>query len=264
VVAGRDIAAGDALTDDDVTVSQIAADSAPAEGFSDTSALDGRVAAAPIVKGQAILEPLLAPKGSGSGLQAAIPQGMRALTIDVNEISGVAGYITPGSRVDILQPFRDLTNQPIERFIVQNVPVTAVGVKGSLTADQNTAHSVTLLVTPRQAALIDLATANGRPRLVLRNTLDKESPLVPTITLTELTGGSVGPLTVVPQPPVEVVAPIHTGIDPFAPTTRPAPVVDAEWRMRVITAGESGEVDVHLPKLDNPVTHTDTNDVNNP
>jgi pilus assembly protein CpaB len=259
VLADRDVAAGEQLDADAVAMSEIVADSAPKATFSDTNDVVGRVAIAPMVRGQAIVESLLAPKGSAAGLQAIIPPGMRAVTLDVNEVSGVAGYITPGCRVDILQTVRseDPNSQLSSRCLVQNVQVTAVGVHQTAgqVATDGLPHSVTLLVTPRQAELIELASSSGRPRLVLRSERDNQMPDVRPVTLTDLTGGSA-PRSVTPTP-VAVR-------DPFA-TTRPT-VEASEWPVRMITGGESSLVNLSIqPAVAPPsVTGNDVRSTNGP
>jgi len=162
IIAAHDVSAGSMLADDDLDTTKLAVDSAPAGAFTDSTAVVGRVSAVSLAKGQTIVDSWLAPKGTAAGLQAVIPSGMRAFTIDVNEISGVAGYITPGCRVDIVQTLHDATtNQPVARCVAQNVEVTAVGTRQAAGA-LDIPHSVTLLVTPLQAETIELASSNGR------------------------------------------------------------------------------------------------------
>src|SRR5690349_15221204 len=102
VVATRDIAPGEAVFAAGLALGKVAADSIPTGSFSAVADLKDRVAATSIVKGQPVLESLLAPAGAGAGMQALIPTGMRAITIQVNEFSGVAGLLTPGCKVDII------------------------------------------------------------------------------------------------------------------------------------------------------------------
>src|SRR5207253_2663044 len=99
VVAKSDIQPGKELSGADLTTAEMEADRVPAGAFRDPSALSGRVCESLMVKNQPVLEQMLAPIGSGSGLQALVPAGMRAITMEVNEFSGVAGLIAPGCRV---------------------------------------------------------------------------------------------------------------------------------------------------------------------
>lgn len=245
VVAARDLAAGQEISDSDVTDSPLSGSQPLQDSFSDSSMVVGRVVAIPMLAGQAVLENSLAPRGSGSGLQAVIPAGMRALTIDVNEVSGVAGYVMPGSRVDIVQTLHDdATNQPVARCIAEDLQVTAVGTRDASWGEK--ASCVTLLVTPRQAETIELASTNGRPRLVLRGWRDSTKADPGVIGMSELTGGWAKP-----------IEPADRKIDPFStslPSTQPAPAdnpTDAfdrnQWPVRVITAGEESVVHVQQP-----------------
>ncbi len=180
VVAKADIAPGHEINADDLTEGQVSPDAVASGSFNNVQALVGRVASTHMVKGQPILEAQLAPQGAGAGLQALVPDGMRAITIEVNEFSGVAGLLTPGCHVDVLATIQS-ENKQVTRAIVQDVKVTAVGQH--LTAQQpdnqdpnqppQISRSVTVLVTLDQAEAIELATATGRPRLVLRSARDQ-------------------------------------------------------------------------------------------
>src|SRR5690606_33654717 len=116
-----------------------------------------------------------------AGLQALIPEGMRAITIEVNEFSGLAGMIRPGAIVDVMSTLQGSGEDAMARTIVQGVRVTAVGQRVSALEEQDEeagpARSVTLLVTPEQAEKIELAAVTSRPRLVLRSPADTEPTL---------------------------------------------------------------------------------------
>jgi len=102
VVAKRDIAPGHTLEAADLTIAAFPPDSVPRGSFREESQLPGRVAALQVVQGQPLLDSFLAMQGSGAGAQAIVPPGMRAVTIEVNETSGVAGLLVPGCRVDVV------------------------------------------------------------------------------------------------------------------------------------------------------------------
>jgi pilus assembly protein CpaB len=174
VVVKQNLQAGQEITNDDVTVGELAVESATGPVFHDPSEVIGRVATIPLITGQAVLETLLAPKGSGSGLQAIIPAGMRAVTLETDEFSSVAGYLSPGCHVDILHTMHDeATGQQVTRTILQNLLITAIGMKSAGADGQpQQARSATLLVTPHEAEIIALATNGGRPRMILRNSRD--------------------------------------------------------------------------------------------
>ncbi len=224
VVAKRAIAPGEALTAKDLDLREIAGSAAPEGAQTEPSALIGRTAAAQVLEGQPIVESLLAAGGSASGLQALVPAGMRAMTIEVNEFSAVGGMVTPGARVDVLSTMLDArNNESMSRTIAQNVLVKAVGqMTGQhekTDVEAKPVRSVTLLVTSKQAESIQLSTVAGRPWLVLRGQSDNAiAPSVGT-TLTDLRGTtSPGNLFGGFQPAQVAVAPKTTTSDP---TTRP-------------------------------------------
>jgi len=163
--------------------------------------------------------------------------------------------------VDILTSIGAVNSGPndqVTRAIVKNIQVLAVGQR-ALSADQppQAVRSITLLVTPRQAEQIALASVVGsRPRMILRNDKDQDMSESQGVTLTDLRGGSSqhGPqLAIAPTTqPVPTVPVVYDQHDPFGgPTTQPTASVDqnpAEWTVRVFTGGESSLVSVKLPK----------------
>src|SRR5207245_7714987 len=128
VVAKRDIAPGHTLEANDVVSAAFPPESVPKGSFRQESELAGRVAVVQVIQGQPILDIFLAMTGSGAGAQSIVPPGMRAVTIEVNETSGVAGLLVPGCRVDVVSTLNDQqTKVSVARTIVQNVKVLAVG-----------------------------------------------------------------------------------------------------------------------------------------
>ncbi|MGB7157935.1 MAG: Flp pilus assembly protein CpaB, partial [Tepidisphaeraceae bacterium] len=197
VVAKRPIAPGEALAAEDLEIRPIAADAPPEGAYTSPSDLVGRTAQAQLVKGQPVTESMLAPQGTASGLQALVPPGMRAMTVEVNEFSGVGGMVTPGSRVDVISIMQDPhLAESMSRTIVQNVLVKAVGQSTSTDTEKKDAieivKSVTLIVTPRQAEAIQLSTLSGRPWLILRGNGDSTVAALGGTTLTELRGAEAG------------------------------------------------------------------------
>jgi pilus assembly protein CpaB len=232
VTAARDIEPGQKLGAEMLTTGKVASASVPAGAFQSTVDVADRVVLTRLVKDQPILESMLAPQGTAAGVQALIPPGMRAITVEVNEFSGLAGLITPGCRVDVVTVVRPDEQSKIEvaRTIIQNVEVRAVGRQISAAdpspaagqdAPQQVPNNVTLLVTPEQAEAMRLAGAGGQPWLVLRNGRDA-APV-------ESEGTSVADLRGLRKPPVA------------DPVPRPEPVVPAEV---VPTAIEEDDDDV--------------------
>lgn len=192
VVAKTDLEPGQLIEAADVMLAEMPTSSLSPSMFRDTKALVGRAVISPVVKGQAMFEQLLAPPGSEGGLSSLVPDGMRAVSVDVNESSAVAGLLTPGSRVDVIATLRPDQRGQIARTIVENVKVQAVNRRLSKTErpDEKAASvkTVTLIVAPKDAEAIELASNTGRLRLVLRGTSDMAPTQSPGVTFAELTG----------------------------------------------------------------------------
>ena len=227
VVAKRDIAPGHTLEASDLATAAFPPDSIPRGSFRQDKELTGRVALIQVIQGQPVLDSFLAMVGSGSGAQAVVPPGMRAVTLEVNEFSGVAGLLVPGCRVDVVSTLPDQqTKISIARTIVQNVKVLAVGQRltvnnmgakneSAMSAEAAVARSVTLLVKPREAEAIELASSSGRTRLVLRGSFDEGVRNGDGVSVAELLGS---------RPPVVVqqVQPVFVERTPTTqPTTKP-------------------------------------------
>src|SRR5262249_39189300 len=132
-----------------------------------------------------IIESRLAPKGAGGGLAAMIPKGMRAVAIHVNEVVGVAGFVVPGMRVDVLisgnKPGGDNSAGTLTRTLLQNLEVLSAGqdCRKGTEGKPIQVPVVNLLVTPEQAEQLSLASAQTTIQLVLRNPLDHEVARTP-------------------------------------------------------------------------------------
>jgi pilus assembly protein CpaB len=192
VVAKVNIPPGTELNESDVTTVKMEADVDSQAIFKNPEDVVKRVAAQPLYKGQPIINSLLAPKGTGGGLQALVPEGMRAITIEVNEFLGVGGFLTPGSRVDVISSMPgEKGGEMVARMIVQNIRVTAIGSHLAMSNEENKdpLRSVTLIATPKEAQAIELACATGRPRLVLRSSGDqKVDAAIAGVSVSELRG----------------------------------------------------------------------------
>jgi pilus assembly protein CpaB len=180
----------------------------------------------PVAENEPILEDKLAPVAAGAGLAATIPDGMRAISVAVNDVVGVAGFVTPGTMVDVLvtgamtgasADGRGATN--ITRTILENVRVLAAGqrIEQDRGGKPQTVPVITLLVTPEDAAKLTMASTEGKIQLALRNTVDTSTAdPQPVLQSTLFTSNGVaeppvrhaaGPAKVVPPPPyvVEVI-----------------------------------------------------------
>ncbi len=173
VVAARDLDPGTVLSDTSLQTIAWPSVSVPVGALKDTKLATGRVASALIFTGEPILEAKLAHEGATGGLSAVLAPGKRAISIQANEIVGVAGYVHPGSRVDIMVNIRGSQDKPVSKIVLTNILVlaTAQDDKRDQTKPK-VVSTVTLEVDPHQAEKIDLARSIGTLSMVLRNPLD--------------------------------------------------------------------------------------------
>ena len=195
VVAAANLPLGTELKKDDLAVSQFPEGRAPEGAFARKEDIIGRGLIVSTVKNEPILAAKLASKEAGSGLPPVITPGMRAVSVRVNEVIGVAGYVLPGTRVDVLataspngQP-QDATS----KVILSNVQVLTAGTR--LEQDQEKGKPmqvtvVTLLVYPEQSERLALASTEGKIQLALRNPLDQGAPETPGMKQAVLLGSS--------------------------------------------------------------------------
>jgi pilus assembly protein CpaB len=184
VIAATDISLGAKIEDMNVRVVQLPAADLPPRHFRQKSQVLGRGVIVPIAQGEYVLPEKLAGENAGSGLPALIPTGMRAVSVRVNEVIGVAGFVVPGTRVDVL-----LTGSPSgsggERTttVLENVAVIASGqrLERSVTGEAQTAPVITLLVSPDDAQKLALAQSQGKIQLSLRNPLDTKQQELPSV-----------------------------------------------------------------------------------
>jgi pilus assembly protein CpaB len=218
VVAAADLEVGAEITKDSVRLIDWPANAAPANVFSDPDEVIGRGLVMPMIQNEPFLDMKLAAKGAGSGLPPAIPPGLRAVSVKVNEVIGVAGYVLPGTHVDVVatvsptQQSRDMTS----KVILTNVQVLAAGTKieqGPGNEKPIAVSVVTLLVDPEQAERLTLASTEGKIQLALRNPLDKATPVTRGVKPASLLGGpATTPRAVARPAAARVVAP---SADPF-------------------------------------------------
>jgi pilus assembly protein CpaB len=139
----------------------------------------GRGLIASVHQNEPLTESKLAPREAGAGLPPSIPQGMRAMSVKVNEVIGVAGFVVPGTRVDVLAIVREgRDNNTMTRAVVSNAQVLTAGTRydqeKSRDGEPIPSTVVTLMVTPDDAERIALASSEGRIMLTLRNPLDMQ------------------------------------------------------------------------------------------
>jgi pilus assembly protein CpaB len=150
--------------------------------FTDVSDVANRAVITPVAENEPILASKLAAVDSGAGLSATIPEGMRAVSVPVNDVVGVAGFVTPGTMVDVLVTGNTAGNgagvtTSITRTILENIRVLAAGQKMDQDREgkPQTVPVITLLVTPEQAGKLTMASTEGKIQLALRNTIDTKT-----------------------------------------------------------------------------------------
>jgi pilus assembly protein CpaB len=175
VVAANDILVGAKLEDRDVRLARFAQTNLPSGVFSKKVDVVGRGVVLPISRGEFILPGKLAAEKAGAGLPSLIPPGMRAVSVRVNDVVSVAGFVQPGTRVDVLLTGTSGTGGERQTTtVLENVAVIAVGksLERSAAGDSTVAPVITLLVSPDDGQRLALAGQEGRIQLALRNPLD--------------------------------------------------------------------------------------------
>jgi pilus assembly protein CpaB len=209
VVAVLQIPFGKKIEATDVVVKQVPAELVPLGAFTSVDQLDKKVAIGPIYPGEIVIKEKLAGYQSGSPLSAIVAVNKRAVTVRVNDVIGVAGFLLPGNYVDVVASGRDAGSA---RTILQNMKVLAVDQTASTSKDEPViVRAVTLEMTPDEAEQLVKATQSGAVQLTLRNPLDttiaqerkvkalvrtpKPAPPVPEVTVikgTKVSSAAVG------------------------------------------------------------------------
>jgi pilus assembly protein CpaB len=179
VVASVALPLGARLDASNLKIIQWPANQPVAGMFTRIEDCSNRAAITPLAVNEPVLESKLAPKESGAGLAATIPEGLRAVSVAVNEVVGVAGFVTPGTMVDVLVTGRALgagntAQGDITRTILENIRVLAAGqkIEQDREGKPQTVAVITLLVTPDQATQLTMGATDGKIQLALRNTVD--------------------------------------------------------------------------------------------
>ena len=224
VVAAHDMPMGSRITKDYVKLVAWPASSPVEKGFTTIESVLNRGLITSVVANEPLTESKLAPLEAGAGLPPSITEGMRAVSVKVNEVIGVAGFVVPGTRVDVMVTLRrESERDSMARVVVSDVQVLTAGTR----YDQEKARDgqpiptsvVTLLVTPPDAERIALAATEGQIMLTLRNPMDRK----PTETAGIRTGALLGQAPA-PQPAVKTVQGRRVAVPPPAPVAAaPAP-----------------------------------------
>jgi len=220
VVAAAPLPLGTLLTRDNVKLVDWPAQTPLSGGFDNLDAVINRGLIAPVSENEPLTESKLAPREAGAGLAPTIPPGMRAMSVRVNEVIGVAGFVVPGTRVDVVVTVQQDDNTRTQ-VILSNVQVLSAGTR----YDQENAREsgqaipstvVTLLVSPEDAERVTLAQSEGQIMLALRNPLDTEEADTNGARLASLFGEPERPA---PAPRAAAPRPAPTPAPPPAPVS---------------------------------------------
>jgi pilus assembly protein CpaB len=249
VVAAETIPVGTLLEERHLKTVAWPASSPVADAVADPKALVGRGVVVPIATNEPVTLIKVASPEAGGGLPPIIPAGMRAISIRVNEVIGVAGFVVPGTRVDVVVTVNKNTNEgqqeTMTRTVVSNVQVLTAGSRFDQEQSRKDGKPVqtsvvTLMVLPEDGERIALAQNEGKLNLALRNPLDVQPTATPGVKLASLMAAPNG------QPVVDPVANKVVRRAPVARVVAPAPVVEvpATYRVETIRAAKRGEEEV--------------------
>jgi len=218
VAASRNLPAGITLTPEDVTLLDWPADLPLASSFSKAEAVIGRPLIYALGAKEPVLERDLAVAGSGIGLSAKIPPGMRATAVRSNEIVGVAGFLFPGSQVDVLATYNPPgSSGPITQTVLQDVEVLAAGqtIEPDPQGKPQTVNVVTLLLSPEDSQRLLLTSMQGTIQFVLRSGVDKKKVAINPTRLDHLVASD--------KPAAPPVSRCTSTLMPTPPTPSPKP-----------------------------------------
>jgi pilus assembly protein CpaB len=225
VVATEKLSLGTRLTEQQVRVVPWPKATVPEGAASDATTLVGRGVIIPMSPNEPILESKLAPKEAGAGLQSVIPEGMRAVAVKVNDVIGVAGFVVPGTHVDVIiigQPGQSGGN--MSKIFLENVQILSAGqnVERDVNGKPQNSQVVTMLVTPEDAQKLALA-GDGRIQLALRNPIDQAQENPRGVQMAALYGQSSAPEPAIAKPRPVVVRHAPKRVTP-KPEVAAAPV----------------------------------------
>src|SRR5271170_2424015 len=242
IVAADDIQVGSRVEEHDVRIARFPASGLPPGAYTKRSQVMGRGVIIPISRGEFVLPSKLAPENAGAGLPALIPPGMRAVSVRVNEVVSVAGFVGPGTRVDVLLTGTpNGTSESQTTTVLQNVAVIASGqrLERNAAGEAQATPVITLLASPEDAERLTLASSEGKIQLSLRNPLDTHQDVVDAANAKGLYKGGTAPAA----PPK---APVHhvkqkTEPPPTSPSVLSIEVIKGDKKTEVTLPQESGE-----------------------
>jgi pilus assembly protein CpaB len=201
VVAARRLQLGERLAGSDLREIPWPDVAKPAGAFARIGDCLDRAVITQVVENEPILEEKLAPKDAGGGLSVAIPEGMRAISMRVDDVVSVAGFVVPGSMIDVLVTGPTMNGDSVTRTALQDLRVLAVGQKSEQDREgkPQTYTVVTLLVTPEEAEKLTMASTEGKIHLALRNTIDNKEANPPPVNRASLFAGAPPPPVAAPK-----------------------------------------------------------------
>lgn len=204
VAAAANMEAGQAIRPENLRMVDWPAAMPLTGAYTNPQPLVGRVVLYPLAAGEPILDRQLSSQGASGGLTVKIPDGMRAISLRSDEVVGVAGFLLPGTHVDVLVTLHLSTQpDPVTSTVLQDAEVLATGQKTEPDPEgkPTTATVVTLLVKPEDAERVVLASTQGTVHFVLRNGVDREQYTGPPVLLSQLSG-VIAPTPAVDKPQV--------------------------------------------------------------
>jgi pilus assembly protein CpaB len=218
VAAGKTLEAGELLKPGSLHLVELSTSAPLLGGFTKIEDVAGRTVLYPLSKNEPILDRHLATPGSGVGLAANIPSGMRAMSVRSDEVVGVAGFLFPGTHVDVLVTYHsDKSQESRTATVLQDVGILAAGqqIHPDPEGKPTSVNVVTLLLKPEDAERVVLATSLGAIHFVLRNGADRAQTSNPSIGLDDLAGTA-------------------TGRSSVASVSRPRPVKSKQYQVETI------------------------------
>ena len=236
VVALEKLSVGSRISEQQVRLISWSAAIPPEGSFTDLQQVVGRGVIVPLAVNEPVLETKLAPKEGGAGLTSVIPEGMRAVAVKVDDVTGISGFVLPGSRVDVIAvgSVGDNSEEEVSKVFLENVEIIAAGqnLERDSQGKPQKVQVVTMLVTPEDSQKLALATTESKIRLSLRNPLDT-AQTNPTASRRSLLYGDS---STAPEPPPIATRPApryrpaiirSSARKPIAPKPQPEPVAAA-------------------------------------
>jgi pilus assembly protein CpaB len=175
ITAAMDIPLGTKIEQRHLSMIETVSGKAPSGSFHEYPDVIGKVTSSSVLAGEMLLAPRLADSGAGSALAAVVAANMRAVTVRVDDVVGVAGFLLPGNHVDIIETEKDNQGNKVKaETILSNVKVLAVDQTAASDSSQPmVVRAVTLEVTPADAETLLKGKTAGSIQLALRNPLDE-------------------------------------------------------------------------------------------